>query len=78
MTDQFQDQMEENASLLQRLSPAPLTRRRLLLGGSVAAVGLVAAACGTGKDPFVLEDEADPSLTTPSQPSGAAGGGTDG
>ena len=62
MTDRFEDQMEDNASLLQRLSPSPLSRRRVLLGG-VAAMGMVAAACGTDRDPFVLQDEPDPSLT---------------
>ncbi len=74
MTDQFQDQMDENASLLQRLAPAPLTRRRLLLGGGVAAVGLAAAACGTDQDPFVLQDDPDPALTSPTGPSGGGGG----
>lgn len=65
MNDRFQDQLEDNASLLQRLAPSPLSRRRVLLGGSVAAVGLVAAACGGEDDPFVLEDDPDPALTTP-------------
>ncbi len=74
MTDRFQDQMEENASLLQRLSPASLSRRRMLLGGGVAALGLAAAACGGENDPFVLEDPPDPNLTT-SAPGAAGGGG---
>ena len=75
MTERFQDQMEENASLLERMTPSPLSRRRMLLGGSVAAVGLVAAACGTDDDPFVLEDDPDPALTSTTQRSGASEGG---
>ncbi len=74
MTDRFQDQMEENASVIQRLSPASLSRRRMLLGAGVAALGLAAAACGGEKDPFVLEDPPDPNLTT-SAPGAAGGGG---
>ena len=75
MTDRFQDQMEENTTLLQRLSPSPLSRRRVLLGGGVAAVGLVAAACGTDRDPFVLQDEADPALTDTTRRNQDGGGG---
>lgn len=56
MSDRFEDQMEENASLLQRIAPSPITRRRVLLGGGVGAVALVAAACGT-------EEEEDPAAT---------------
>jgi hypothetical protein len=73
MTDAFQDQMEENAALLQRLAPSPVTRRRVLLGGGAAALGLVAAACGTDRDPFVLEDPPDPDLIPP--PDEGEGGG---
>ena len=76
MTDRFEHQMEENASLLQRLSPAPLTRRRMLLGGGAAALGVVAAACGTDRDPFVMSDP-DPSLTEAAQPRQDGGGGGD-
>jgi hypothetical protein len=72
MTDAFQEQMEENATLLQRLAPSPVTRRRVLLGGGAAALGLVAAACGTEDDPFVLEDPPDPDLIPES---GQGGGG---
>ncbi len=75
MTDRFQDQMEENASLLQRLEPSPLSRRRMLLGGGVAAMGLVAAACGGDSDPFVLEDPPDEALTSTTARPGDAGGG---
>jgi hypothetical protein len=70
MTDAFQDQMEENAALLQRLAPSPVTRRRVLLGGGAAALGLVAAACGTDDDPFVLEDPPDPGLIPPPEGGG--------
>lgn len=72
MTDAFQEQMEENATLFQRLAPSGVTRRRMLLGGGAAALGLVAAACGTDDDPFVLEDPPDPNLIPES---GQGGGG---
>ncbi|MBW3548315.1 MAG: ferritin-like domain-containing protein [Actinobacteria bacterium] len=75
MTEQFDQQMEENASLLQRLAPTPLTRRRALFAGGAGALGLLAAACGGENDPFVLQDEPDPSLTAP--PEGGGGGGGD-
>lgn len=79
MTEAFQDQMEENATLLQRLAPSPVTRRRVLLGGGVAALGLVAAACGTEDDPFVLQDDPDPNLIPPAEDgSSGDGGGDDG
>ncbi|HVL03512.1 MAG TPA: ferritin-like domain-containing protein, partial [Acidimicrobiales bacterium] len=65
MTDSFEHQMEENAVLLARLAPSPVTRRRVLLGSGAAALGLVAAACGTDDDPFVLQDEPDPDLIPP-------------
>ena len=72
MTDSFQDQMEENAVLLHRLAPSPVTRRRVLLGGGAAALGLVAAACGTDDDPFVLQDDPDPNLIPPPEEDQAA------
>ncbi len=75
MTSLFEDQMEENASLLQRLAPSPLTRRKVLLGGGVAALGIVAGACGTDEDPFVLEDPPDPDLTVPPRDQAGGGGG---
>jgi hypothetical protein len=81
MTSMFEDQMEENAALLQRVAPSPLTRRKVLLGGGVAALGVLGAACGTDDDPFVLEDPPDPNLTVPPPgdtepaPSGGGGGG---
>ncbi|MGI8759229.1 MAG: ferritin-like domain-containing protein [Acidimicrobiales bacterium] len=77
MTDRFHDHMDENASLLQRLSPSPLSRRRVLLGGGVATLGVIAAACGTDRDPFVLQDDPDPSLTTTRPGSSNGGGGGD-
>lgn len=73
MTDAFQEQMLENATLLQRLAPSPVTRRRVLLGGGAAALGLVAAACGTEDDPFVLQDPPDDDLIPP--PAEGEGGG---
>ncbi|HWH35811.1 MAG TPA: ferritin-like domain-containing protein [Acidimicrobiales bacterium] len=75
MTEAFQDQMEENAALLQRLAPSPLSRRRMLIGGSATALGLVAAACGTEDDPFVLQDDPDPNLIPPREEDGADQGG---
>ncbi|MDP8986832.1 MAG: ferritin-like domain-containing protein, partial [Actinomycetota bacterium] len=73
MTDRFDQQMEENASLLQRLAPTPLSRRRVLFAGGAGALGLVAAACGGEDDPFVLQDDPDPDLTTTTE----AGAGDD-
>lgn len=73
MTRLFEDQMEENAALLQRLAPSPLTRRKVLLGGGAAALAIAAVACGTDEDPFVLEDPPNPDLTTP--PPKQEGGG---
>jgi rubrerythrin len=75
MTERFDQQMEENGSLLQRLAPAALSRRRMLFAGGAGALGLVAAACGGENDPFVLQDEPDPDLTTTTQ--GGGGGGSD-
>ncbi len=74
MTEQFDQQMEENASLLQRLAPTPLTRRRALFAGGAGALGLLAAACGGENDPFVLQDEPDPSLTDTTEGGGGGGG----
>ena len=74
MTDSFQHQIEENAVLLARLAPSPVTRRRVLLGTGAAALGLVAAACGTEDDPFVLQDEPDPGLIPPPEEDQAPSG----
>jgi hypothetical protein len=71
VSDRFDEQMEENASFIERLAPSPLTRRRMLLGGGVGALALVAAACGG-------EEEEDPSSTgapTSTTSTTAAGGG---
>ncbi|MDQ3305081.1 MAG: ferritin-like domain-containing protein [Actinomycetota bacterium] len=75
MSDRFDEQMEENASFIERLAPSPLTRRRMLLGGGVGALALVAAACGS-------EEEEDPSstgdpTTSTTAASGGGGGGGD-
>jgi hypothetical protein len=64
----FEEHMEENASLLQRMSPTPLSRRKVLLGGGAGALALVAAACGG-------DDAAQPDST--GEPETAAGGGGD-
>ncbi|CAN5128046.1 hypothetical protein BH24ACT1_BH24ACT1_04350 [soil metagenome] len=71
----FEKQMEENDSLLQRMSPTPLSRRKVLLGGGAGALALVAAACG-GDDTDAPDStgETDSSTTTAG---GAAGGGGD-
>jgi hypothetical protein len=71
VSDRFDEQMEENASFIERLAPSPLTRRRMLLGSGVGALALVAAACGG-------EEEEDPSSTgapTTTTSTTAAGGG---
>jgi hypothetical protein len=71
VSDRFEDQMEENASALQRLTPSPLSRRRVLLGGGAGALALVAVACGT--------DDEEPGATGSSTTStSAANGGGDG
>ncbi len=74
MSDRFDEQMEENASLLERLAPSPLSRRKVLLGGGVGALALVAAACGTEEE----EDPSstgDPTTTTTAAAGGGGGGG---
>ena len=71
MNIHFDEQMEENATLLQRMSPARLPRRRVLLGGSAGALALVAAACGgDGNEPPGSTGDPDATTTT-------AGGGGD-
>ncbi len=67
MSDQFDKQMEENASFLERLAPSPLSRRKVLLGGGVGALALVAAACGS-------DDPENPSATGDATTTTAAGG----
>ncbi|MGI9121015.1 MAG: ferritin-like domain-containing protein [Acidimicrobiales bacterium] len=67
MSENLEHQMEENASLLQRLAPSPLSRRRVLLGGGVGALALVAAACGS--------DNEEPGATGESTTTTAATGG---
>ncbi len=71
MSDRFEDQLEENASMIQRMAPSPLTRRRVLLGGGVGALALVAAACGS--------DSGEPAGSTgePTTTSGEGGAGDD-
>ncbi len=74
MTNHIEDQMEENASLMQRIAPSPLSRRKVLLGGGVGALALVAAACGTQED----EDPSstgDPATTTTTAAGGGGGAG---
>jgi hypothetical protein len=67
----FEEHMEETASPLQRMSPTPLSRRKVLFGGSAGALALVAAACGGGND------AAGPDSTGEPETPGAAGGGGD-
>lgn len=74
MTERFDQQMEENGSLLQRLAPGTLSRRRVLFAGGAGALGLVAAACGGENDPFVGSNP-DRDLTTTTQGEGGGGGG---
>ena len=73
MNNHFEEQMEENASLLQRMSPTPLSRRKVLLGGGAGALALVAAACG-GDDETDPASTGDPERTTTTAGEGAAGG----
>ncbi|HEV2768267.1 MAG TPA: ferritin-like domain-containing protein, partial [Acidimicrobiales bacterium] len=75
MTDRFEDQMEENASMIQRLAPSPLTRRRVLLGGGVGAIAVVAAACGS--DNGEPAGSAGEPTTTQATEGGGGGGGGD-
>ncbi len=67
--------MEENASLLQRMSPTPLSRRKILLGGGAGALALVAAACG-GEDDTAPDATGDPEpdSTTTTAGEDASGG----
>ena len=76
MNARFGQQMEENASLLQRMSPGPLSRRKVLLGGGAGALALVAAACGGGDDD-PPGSTGDPETTTTTAGGDAAGGGGD-
>lgn len=71
MTDHLEHQLEENASLLQRLAPSPLTRRRVLLGGGIGALALVGVACGDDDDD---EPASSGTSTTEGETGGDAGG----
>ena len=75
MRDGFETQMEENASLLQRLAPSAFSRRRLLVGGGVGAVALVASACGSDDEEPAATGEG--STTTAGGEDGSAEGGGD-
>jgi hypothetical protein len=72
----FEKQMEENVSLLQRMSPTPLSRRKVLLGGGAGALALVAAACG-GEDDIDPDSTGDPETTSTTAGDAAGGGGGD-
>lgn len=73
MSDRFDEQLEENASFLERLAPSPLSRRKMLLGGGAGALALVAAACGTSEE-GAPSSTGDPTSTTAA---GGGGGGGD-
>ncbi|MBW3645752.1 MAG: hypothetical protein KY441_09635, partial [Actinobacteria bacterium] len=73
MSDRFEDQMEENASMIQRMAPSPLTRRRVLLGGGVGALAVVAAACGSDSG----EPAGSAGEPTTTEAEGGGGGGGD-
>lgn len=75
MRDGFETQMEENASLSQRLAPSAFSRRRLLVGGGVGAVALVASACGSDDEEPAATGEG--STTTAGGEDGSAEGGGD-
>jgi hypothetical protein len=66
--------MEENVSLLQRMSPTPLSRRKVLLGGGAGALALVVAACG-GEDDTAPDATGEPESTTTTAGEDASGGG---
>lgn len=74
MRDRFQEQMEDNASVPHRLAPSGRGRRQVLAGSAIAALGVV-AACGGQDDPFALEEDADPALTSLPQTTVQQGGG---
>lgn len=76
MNTPFEKQMEENVSLLQRMSPTPLSRRKVLLGGGAGALALVAAACG-GEDDIDPDSTGDPETTSTTAGDAAGGGGGD-
>ncbi len=73
MSDRFEDQSEENATLVARLAPSPLSRRKMLLGGGAGALALAAAACeqNAADKPAAT---GDPTATTEA---GGTGGGGD-
>ncbi|HWH35406.1 MAG TPA: ferritin-like domain-containing protein [Acidimicrobiales bacterium] len=74
MSARFDEQMEENQSLLERVAPSPLSRRKVLLGGGAGALALVAAACG-GDDDDEPATTGDPDTSETTE--GATGGGGD-
>lgn len=74
MNDNFEEHMEENASLLQRMSPTPLSRRKVLLGGGAGALALVAAACG-GDEVAEPDATGEPETSTTTGAAGGGGGG---
>ena len=47
MNELFEKQSQENAALLDGVASAPLTRRRVLVGGGLGALAALAAACGS-------------------------------
>ena len=74
MSDRFDDQMEENASLLERLAPSAISRRRVLLGGGVGALAVVAAACGADEDEPAATGTSTSSTTAGKKPAGDGSG----
>lgn len=50
MSERFQQQSDENESILARLAGGRVSRRNLLIGSGAASLALVAAACGDDDD----------------------------
>lgn len=84
----FENQSKENEAIQSRLAPGQLSRRKVLIGGGMGALAVLAAACGDDDEPSATGDattttgaddgstttsEADAETTTTSEAEGAAG-----
>ena len=63
----FENQSKENEALLARLAPGPLSRRKVLIGGGVGALAVLAAACGSDDGGTASSGDPTPTPTAPSE-----------